>query len=191
MCVISLQANSMSKNSSYRIEDIDSTEFYKNKRLTKKFRVFDNTKMDDSNSIVQIQDGTFEIRTQDSVYSFINDTSYYFYNVYYFAGEKDNWILVQQQDYNDEEYYLINKLTNTIDTLVGNPEIYGNKILCLEADKTDGTKYVEVWEIGRRKINIILKVDLKRIRFFSANDIFLRHNTIFIRYHKRYVKIIF
>ena len=114
MCVISLQANSMSKNSNYRIVDIDSTEFYKNKRLTKKFRVFDNTKMDDSNSIVQIQDGTFEIRTQDSVYSFINDTSYYFYNVYYFAGEKDNWILVQQQDYNDEEYYLINKLTNRV-----------------------------------------------------------------------------
>lgn len=86
------------------------------------------------------------------------------YHEYYYAGrdKKKKWLLIKKQDYNQDYYYLFNTSIKSIDTLVGYPSIYGNKILCLEGSYTDGFNYIEVWEIKGNKLIRRLKLSLSR-----------------------------
>jgi hypothetical protein len=81
---------------------------------------------------------------------------------YRFEGYVKNtpMILIHQLEPNTEEYYLINKETATIDTLIGEPIFYKNgvDIVCMSGSVTDRTQKLQIGRInnGRFTSKIIL-----------------------------------
>jgi hypothetical protein len=166
-----------------RIVTIDSIEFYNNYQAYSGF---------DTITTFKKENGFIKVHIQDSMFCFEDDLSDEYFFEYNIIGQKDDWILILGQDYHTDQYYLINQATSKIDTLVGFPQIYENKLLCLEGDQTDGTKYIEVWEVNNNVAILISKVDLKKYELFGINEIYLKNKTVYMRngYNSHYFKII-
>ncbi|OQP56820.1 hypothetical protein A3860_09555 [Niastella vici] len=68
--------------------------------------------------------------------------------------------LVQRIEYNDEEFYLLNRLTGTIDTLIGQPVFAQNmkNFVCVNNPGTDEKQQIQVCEMidGRVKTRVYL-----------------------------------
>lgn len=142
----------------------------------------------DSSHILYKKDGFIKIETKDSTYFFKDDLSNEYFYEYSIVGYKRNWILLLGQTYNTDEYFLINKKTNRIYTLVGFPQIYKNYLLCIEGDHTDGTKYIEIWKMRQNKIKQVIKFNLKQYDIILG-DIYMYGNYIYIASDKIFLKI--
>ena len=93
-------------------------------------------------------------------------------------------MLIHKLEPNTEEYYFVNKITGTIDTLLDKPIFYSNKqdIVCLEGSGTDVKQRIQVGRIqnGRfiTKSIFTLRNDIapEYVYWFNKNTIFIRGN---------------
>ncbi len=118
---------------------------------------------------------------------FKDNTSNENHEVYEYIGDiKDTKLsLVKRIGYNDEEYYLVNRLTGTIDTLIGPPVFAQNKkdFACINNPGTDETQQVQIGEINnglvktRVFLNAKANVFLENITCISRNTLLTKDNT--------------
>lgn len=59
--------------------------------------------------------------------------------------KKRQWVLVKSMDEIKDYYYFIDQKKGIVDTLIGYPYLYGDKLICIEGSHTDMPAYVEVW----------------------------------------------
>ena len=72
----------------------------------------------------------------------------YFRNYFYAGNDRErNWILIRRQEQSRSYYFLVHQNSLAIDTLVGYPQIVGNKMLCLESKYVNSENRIEVWAI--------------------------------------------
>ncbi|NNV57951.1 hypothetical protein [Limnovirga soli] len=92
--------------------------------------------------------------------------------------------LVKRTDYNSEEFYLINGLTGTIDTLIGQPVFAQNMrdFACINNPGTDEEQQIQVCEIKngviKKRLYLNGKKDtlLENISFIYRNSILTKDN---------------
>lgn len=157
---------------------IDSAEFYKEKRPC---LLFDKRK-----SALKKKGGVIKVNG----HSFVDDKSDRFYREYNYEGRWRDWVLISCTGYNEEEYYLINEKSGALDTLVGKPKIFGDKILCVEGSRTDWDGKLEIWKIDRKSASCLCKLRLKEYGVFSVDDIYLAKDTLYVKYNSlKYLKV--
>jgi len=103
---------------------------------------------------------------------------------YRYLGELTTapFILIHELEPNTEEYYLINKETAHIDTLVRKPIFFknGSDIVCLEGSGTDMKQRIQFGQIAngrfRTKHLFTLKKDISPdyVYWFDTNSIFIK-----------------
>lgn len=165
-----------------KIAKIDSLEFYSNKVSCKRFDKLSTIKK--INGIIKVPVGNFEIEFHDDT----NNENPIEYSVVGQNG-KNKWTLIKGQDELQDYYYMVNQELNKVDTLVGNPMIFGDKLLCLEGSYTDGTDFIEVWNSKNGKLELTKKFSLRSFGIF-ADEIYLRDNTVYVRYKSnKYLKM--
>jgi hypothetical protein len=129
-------------------------------------------------------DGKLTIKTKTRAYTFIDNFEHGDYNpLYKVAGEeiKKNWIWIEEQSLHTVRYFLINTETSRIDTLIGLPKIFGDKIVCLEEPYTDSPQTVEIYKIKNDKIIQLRKFKLNPCdKLCCVRTIYLNGKTIFI-----------
>ena len=122
-----------------------------------------------------------KIKSISKTFCFKDDLREKFYHEYFVIGTIMNNVIVKYQDYNDEVFYMINPSTNSIDTLIGYPQVYRDKILCVEGSKADGGNTIEVWKISPKKSTLLLKTRLIEQKVYHIDQIYLFNNDIYIR----------
>ena len=155
-CRSQTRMNQMDFEICEKIVYIDSMDFFSNKQ---NWEIFDSI-----TNIVKIN-GIIKVPLKDNILIFEDDTTFERYHEHFVVGEKDNWIVVMEQGYHQQYYYLMNKTTNKVDTLVGYPFIFNNLLLCVESSYTDGTEFVELWKIKRNKAKLIKKFSLRYCKY--------------------------
>lgn len=117
----------------------DSINFYKNKF---EFETFD--------SICDLKkiNGEIIIPNTNIIFKDSLDSEIFHYSVLG-KNKKRNWFSIIAQDPLQNFYYLYNNNNNKLDTLIGEPKIFGNKILCIEDAYTDYPEIIQVWEIQK------------------------------------------
>ena len=157
---------------------VDSAEFYKEKSPC---LLFDKRK-----SALKKKDGVIKVNG----HSFVDDKSDRFYSEYNYEGRWRDWVLISCTGYNEEEYYLINEKSGALDTLVGKPKIFGDKILCVEGSHTDWDGGLEIWKIGRKFTSCLCELKLKEYGVFCVNDIYLANDILYVKYNSfKYLKV--
>jgi hypothetical protein len=165
-----------------KITKIDSLEFYSNKVIFEKFS---------RHSTVKKKNGTIKVPIGNSVTEFHDSTNIDNPKEYSVVGqnERNKWVLIKGENELQDYYYIVNQKENKIDTLVGNPMIFGNKLLCQEGSYTDGTDFIELWDSTNGKLKLIKKFSLRSYGIF-ADEIYLKGNTIFVRFKtNKYLKL--
>lgn len=151
---------------------IDSVEFFQH--AIKPQRI-------ESTSIYKKKRKRIKIQSISKTFCFKDDLREKFYHEYFVIGTIMNNVIVKYQDYNDEVFYMINPSTNSIDTLIGYPQVYRDKILCVEGSKADGGNTIEVWKISPKKSTLLLKARLIEQKVYHIDQIYLFNNDIYIR----------
>lgn len=158
-----------------KVVEIDTTEYKSN--------FIKSDLLKSTNRFVKT-DGKLTIRTKDSVYTFTDNNEHGDYDpLFKIAGEdvNRNWIWIEEQDLHTVKYFLINVKTSRIDTLIGPPKIFGNKIICLEEEYTDGPRNVEIYRIKNDKIVLIKNFRLSPCdKLCCVRTIYLKGKTIFL-----------
>lgn len=165
-----------------KIVRIDSLEYYSNKVSYKRF---------DNLSTLKKTNGIIKVITAKSAFEFRDNTNTENPIEYSIEGqnEKNKLILIKGQDVQQDYYYMINQELNKLDTLVGNPMIFGDKLLCQEGSYTDGKEFIEVWNFKNGKLELIKKFSLRSYGIFT-DEIYFRENTIFVIYNSnKYLKL--
>lgn len=165
-----------------KIVKIDSLEFYSKKVSCKRF---------DKLSTLKKVNGIIKVPTISSAIEFRDEINNEISIEYSVVGqnEKNKWVLIKGQDELQDYYYVVNQELNKIDTLVGNPMIFGDKILCQEGSYTDGTDFIEVWNSKNKKLELTKKFSFRSCGIF-ADEIYLRENTLYARYNSnKYLKM--
>ena len=161
---------------------IDSIAYFKNEQPFKSF---------DKPSTIKKVKGVINVPFNKSVLIFRDDTSIDSIIEYSVAGQnlKNNWILIKAEYYNKDYYYLINQKLNKIDTLIGAPMIFGNRIICQEGSDTDGKEFLEVWNLQNRDLQRVKKFSLIPCGIF-VDDLYLKDNTLFLKCNlNKYLKM--
>lgn len=165
------------------IEFIDSLEFNSNRQP---FQIFDTT------FVLKKNDGVIKIQCKDTIFAFKDNTSDADFFEYSCVGFDpfNKKVLVLGQDYNQEYYYLINQNTNKIDTLVGYPKIFGDRYLCEESAYTDGTAYIEIWNMKNEMPYLIEKFSLIPCNIYEVNESYLKDVYLYLKYNfEKYLKV--
>lgn len=157
-----------------KISTIDSTEFYKHKKESSPYFSYTDT----TSSI----DTIIEVTTKNKKIYFESDFSDEYFVQYRYIGEQDNMVLVLEEAYNTEKYFLINRITSKIDTLVAKPNFYGDKILCIESEGIDSDhKYIEVWELNTNSLKLLSRLNIQQCNIFAIDDFYLSGNFVFLK----------
>lgn len=153
---------------------IDSVEFYRYRRESLQY--FNTIRT--TSSI----DSVIEIATKNKTLYFESDFSDEYFTQYSYLGEYSDMVLVLEEDYNTEKYFLINRLTSKIDTLVAKPNFYDDKILCIENEGTDcNHKYIEVWKQNTNGLSLLSRLDIQQCGVFVIDDFYLNGNFVFLK----------
>ncbi|MBC7426518.1 MAG: hypothetical protein H7321_08275 [Bacteroidia bacterium] len=153
---------------------IDSFEFYSKMIKPKKL----------TNGVFKKINGKIKIPSKDSFFTFKDNLSNENYFEYSFVGQvkSRNWNFVLGNDYQQSYYYLISENYNKIDSLVGYPLIFGDKIICKEEEYTDCPNYIEIWNINKNSITLNKKFPMStNLRSINITDLYLKDSLIFIR----------
>lgn len=88
--------------------------------------------------------------------------------------------LVKRTDYNSEEFYLINGLTGTIDTLIGQPVFAQNMrdFACINNPGTDEEQQIQVCEINNGVIKTRLYLNGKKDTFLENISCIYRNSIL-------------
>jgi hypothetical protein len=105
-----------------------------------------------------------------------------YYRQYFYAGvnRDKNWVLIKMKEPFHSYYLLINRVTLHIDTLLGYPQVIGNKIICLQSRYQDGGNLIEVWDVIGEVLVLRTKfslnrcqLDAYRIALSDANELLI------------------
>lgn len=118
---------------------------------------------------------------------FKNNNSNENYQVYEYVGDikETKLSLVKRTGYNSEEFYLVNRLTGTIDTLIGLPVFAQNRkdFACINNPGTDETQQIQIGEVKNGLVNTRVflngkaSVFLERISCIHRNSLLAKDNT--------------
>jgi hypothetical protein len=117
---------------------------------------------------------------------FVDDTTVRNYYEYNYIGDIKNTKLtiVKGMSYNEEEFYIVNRLTGSIDTLIGLPVFASNMIdfACINNPATDQNQRIQFCEIknGKIKTRIYIKlpdqVFLVKLSCINRNNVSAEDN---------------
>ena len=156
-------------------EPTDSLDFYSN---YKNSISFEKRLSEESNT------NKIEVKCKNQTYVFANNLSDVDFAEYHHQGYYKDWQLIQKMGYNDEIYYLINVQTDEVDTLIGYPKIYENKMVCLEGSHTDSKNRIDVWTLSNVQNEKIFSMNLIDIDVFYVDDFYLSDNCLYIFFNK-------
>ncbi len=162
---------------------IDSLEFFKNKQ--------NFTRIDSISAFKKVK-GVIKITTKDSALIFRDHKTKRDLIEYNIIGQdsKNKWLLLSEEDSNQDYYYLINLKNNKIEKLVGYPMVYGNKILCQEGSYTDSTGFIEIWNSDKGNLSLVNKFSFNACKIFNISDLYLKKNILYVRYNSnKYLKL--
>ena len=153
-----LSAQGYNENKCERIVDIDSVTFYT--------LMPQATAWDTIHPLTPEMDGMIHVQTKDKLYLFHweNDEPKEVDIIprnHIFMGRWRQWVLIEQEYLNEYIYFAINVETNSIDTLVGYPQIYGEQWLCMQSPFTDYPAYIEIWQIEGENAQLTDKFSLE------------------------------
>ena len=161
-------------------EPTDSLDFYSN---YKNNISFEKRLSEESNT------NKIEVKCKNQTYVFANNLSDEDFIEYDHLGYYKDWHLIQKMGYNDEVYYLISVQTDEVDTLIGYPKIYGNKMVCLEGSHTDSKNRIDVWTLSNVQNEKIFSMNLIDIDVFYVDDFYLSDDYLYIYYKKNDEKL--
>ncbi len=111
----------------------------------------------------------------------------------YFAIQEDtskNWVVIEEWHDVYSKFYLIHLKTSRIDTLFSTPKIFGDKIICLEPEKTDGASRIQIWNINQSTITLDKVISLKRkCDIYGLWSAFLNKGMLYIQTTSEYYKL--
>lgn len=153
---------------------IDSLQYYQSYK--KEFPIHK------CNSIVSKHDSTL-VPLTDTTYVFKTDTLENNWLHYIIVGEVKNNIIICEQDYHKEIYYIINKISNNKYKVVGSPQFYKKFILCIEGSYTDSPNRIQVWEYDSTKIDLYCDIKIHELLhdFFAPSHGYIGKNCLFLR----------
>lgn len=154
--------------------EIDSQVFHDHWRLSKTIeRVFPYEKIK----------GKLKIKSQHKTFVFRDDISDQYYHEFFPWGQFRQWLIVYGQDYHHQRFYMINLNTDSLFTLIGEPRIYDDKILCIEGDYADSPLRIELWKMTLDNLNLLFCTSLRSLGIHGIDDIYLYNNHIFLNYY--------
>lgn len=181
-----ISCNSNKNETTFNCENLkltDSISFYKNKIEFENF---------DSICDLKKVNGEIIIPNTNIVFKDSLDPEIFHYSVLG-INKKRNWFSIIAQDPLQNYYYLYNNTNNKLDTLIGEPKIFGNKILSIEEQYTDYQEIIQVWDILKnRNIKKKLEFSLKNCKEWRIIDGYIKNEKIFIKcgdFEKKYYSI--
>ena len=137
--------NSNKNETTFNCENLkltDSLSFYKNKI---EFENFD--------SICELKKvkGKIVIPNANIVFKDSSNSEAFSHSVLG-KNKKRNWFSIVGSDPMQNYYYLYNKNNNKLNTLIGEPKIFGNKILSIEEQYTYYKEIIKVWDIIKNDV---------------------------------------
>lgn len=127
--------------------------------------------------------GVIRIKTPNKTIILKNDGEF---KEYKYEGELKGYpiIVVHELEPNTEEYYLINKLSGTIDTLLDKPIFYKDNInlICVEGSGTDVHQRIQVAQILNNRLKTLYFIEpagfvpISYVYWYNANTIFFDDN---------------
>lgn len=167
------KTNQKEKFDCAELKKIDSTEYF-----NKKPKI--NNSFEEESEIKKID---FKIKTPNQKIIFADhlqeDELFMEYEIIG-KNSKKNWTLIKGVDYNQNYYYLINK--NKIDTLIGIPHIFENKILSIEEPYTDYSELIEIWDINNNnEIKLAKHFSIKFCKESNIEDAYLFETFLYLK----------
>jgi|UPI000646E28E hypothetical protein len=152
----------------YNLRKIDSSEYYNNKVYPKAFKKNHN-----------LRKINHEIKIPNQKIVFKDDFSDENFVEFSVEGAVNNWLLIKEQNYNQDYYFLISN--NEIDTLLGKPHFFSTKVLSIEDSHTDSQETIEIWDIQNdHKLKLYQKFSLKNCKSL-IEDSYLLKNYLFMK----------
>ncbi len=161
----------------------DSISFYKNKIEFENFDSICDLKKVKDKIIIPNTNIVFKDSTNSEAFS------------YRVLGEnkKRNWFSIVGSDPMQNYYYLFNKNNNKLDTLVGEPKIFDNKILSIEEQYTDYPEKIQIWDILKNGlIEKKLEFSVKKCKDWRIIDGYIKNEKLYLKcgdFEKKYYSI--
>lgn len=161
----------------------DSISFYKNKIEFENFDSICNLKK---------VKGKIEIPNTNIIFKDSSNSEAFSHSILG-KNKKRNWFSIVGSDPMQNYYYLYNKNNNKLDTLIGEPKIFDNKILSFEEQYTDYQEIIQVWDILKNgNIKKKLEFSVKSCKEWRIIDGYIKNDKIFIKcgdFEKKYYTI--
>jgi hypothetical protein len=147
---------------------VDSLEFVKNKIPSEKF---------DKISELKKVNGEIKIPNQNKLFKDnLSEDKFIEHTV---TGKYKDLNLIMGQGLNQNIYFLVNN--GKIDTLVGNPQIFENRILSIEDSYTDFPEIIEIWEIKENgKLKFDKSFSIKYCKDSAIKESYINKNILYI-----------
>ena len=124
------------------------------------------------------------VATKDTIFIFKDEFEKDGYratsNSVYGADTIKNWVIIRSSWEQASTYYLVNLKNSTIDTLVGKPQIYKDRIVCVEDEFTDGRERIQIWTITQDKIVLNQTFAPHHCDVYGIYRFFLNNNTLYL-----------
>lgn len=181
-----LSCTSKKENTIFNCENLklsDSISFHKNKIEFETFDSVCNLKKVKDKIVIPNTNIVFKDSLDSEVFS------------HRILGENKerNWISIISQGPLQNYYYLYNKNNNKLDTLIGEPKIFDNKILSIEDQYTDYQEIIQVWDISKNGIiKKKLEFSINKCKESRIIDSYIKNGKIFIKcgdFEKKYYTI--
>lgn len=148
----------------------DSLSFYKNKIEFENF---------DSICVIKKIKGKIVI-PNTIVFKDSSNSDVFSYRV---LGENKNrnWFSIVGSDPIQNYYYLYDNKNDKLDTLIGEPKIFYNKILSIESPYTDYPEIIQIWNIQNNgEIKKDKQFSIKFCRNWSISNGYIEDNKVFL-----------
>ncbi len=95
--------------------------------------------------------------------TFVNNYSENNYKKFFYLGNiSSNLFIIEEENYNGNLYYCIEKNSCKIIDIKGKPYLYKNLLFCVnETETTDNKNIITFWELEKNTINYKSKINLK------------------------------
>lgn len=169
-----LSCSSNKEKTTFNCENLkltDSISFYKNKIEFENF---------DSICVLKKIKGKIVIPNTSIVFKDSTNSEVFSYAI---LGENKNrnWFSIIAQDPMQNYYYLYNNKNNKLDTLIGEPKIFNNKILSIEAEYTDYPEIIQIWNIQNNgDIKKNKEFSIKYCRNWSISKAYINDDKVFL-----------
>ena len=125
--------------------------------------------------------GEIKVKCQNKNFIFRDDLSDSNYHEFFSWGQFKQWLIVYGQDYHQQRFYMISLNTDSLTSLIGEPRIYGDKILCVEGDYADSPLLIELWQMNSDGLNMLFCKSLRSLGLHGIQDWFYSNGHIFLK----------